>query len=48
MIVWALIVMIRDPPGEPTTITGLPSFRTSVGAIEESGRLPGAMALAVP
>ena len=38
---------MRGPPGEPSTIATLPSFITIVGAIEDSGRLPGAMALAV-
>ena len=45
-IVWTLMVMIREPPGEPATITTLPSWSTRVGAMEESGRLPGAIALA--
>ncbi len=40
--------MMREPPGVPTTITGLPSLSTSVGVIELKGRLPGAIALALP
>ena len=34
-------VMMRLPPGEPVTSTGLPSFSTMVGVIDDSGRLPG-------
>jgi hypothetical protein len=33
--------MMRLPPGEPVTSTGLPSFSTMVGDIDDSGRLPG-------
>ena len=40
--------MMRLPPGAPMTSTGLPSRDTIVGDIEESGRLPGAIALASP
>ena len=36
------VVMMVDPPGEPTARTGRPSSRTIVGAIDERGRLPGA------
>ncbi len=42
------VVMIRDPPGVPTTNTGLPSFSTMLGVMELRGRLPGAIALALP
>ena len=35
--------MIREPPGLPVTIASLPSLATIVGAIEESGRFPGAI-----
>jgi hypothetical protein len=48
MIVCTTAVMIRLPPGVPTTITGLPSLLTIVGLIELSGRLPGAIAFASP
>ena len=33
--------MMRLPPGEPVTSTGLPSFSTMVGDIDDNGRLPG-------
>ena len=42
------IVMMRPPPGLPVTMTSLPFFVTIVGAIDESGRFPGAPALASP
>ena len=32
--------MILEPPGEPVSRTGAPSRRTTVGAIDERGRLP--------
>ena len=48
MIVCSTAVMMRLPPGVPTTITGLPSLLTIVGLIELSGRLPGAIAFASP
>ena len=35
-------------PGNPTASTGLPSFSTMVGVMEESGVLPGAMAFLSP
>ncbi|MNH33085.1 hypothetical protein D3C79_935750 [compost metagenome] len=41
-------VMMRLPPGVPTTITTLPSLVTMVGLMDDSGALPGAMALASP
>ena len=41
-------VMMRGPPGLPSTNTGRPSFSTIVGVIDDSGRLPGAIALASP
>ena len=44
----ATVVMMVDPPGEPRTRRSLPSFRTMVGVMAESGRLPGAMELAGP
>ncbi len=40
--------MMREPPGVPTTRTGLPSLNTSVGVMELNGRFPGATALALP
>ncbi len=46
--VCALIVMIREPPGEPATSATLPSRSTIVGAMDESGRLPGWIAFFVP
>ncbi len=33
--------MMRLPPGDPVTSTGLLSFSTMVGDIDDSGRLPG-------
>ena len=39
--------MIRLPPGLPTTKTGLPSFNTMVGDIDDRGRLPGSTRLAM-
>ncbi len=33
--------MMRLPPGEPVIRTGLPSFSTMVGVIDDSGRLLG-------
>src|ERR1700723_4069558 len=48
MMASATVVMIRDEPGEPRTRNSLPSFRTIVGVIEESGRLPGPLDLAGP
>ena len=42
------VLMMVGPPGEPVTRTILPSLKTMVGVIEESGRLPGKMALASP
>ena len=33
--------MMRLPPGDPVTSTGLPSFSTMVGDIDDNGRLPG-------
>ena len=35
------VVMIVEPPGEPSARHGLPFFSTIVGAIELRGRLPG-------
>ena len=40
------VVMIVDPPGEPITINGFPSFKTIVGVMELNGRFPGWMAFA--
>ena len=42
------VVMMREPPGEPTTRNGLPSFAMMVGVIELSMRLPGCTSLATP
>ena len=39
---------MRGPPGAPAVMNSLPSLRTIVGVIDESGRLPGAIALASP
>ena len=44
----SVIVMIRDPPGEPSTSATCPSLITIVGAIDDNGRLPGAIAFAAP
>jgi hypothetical protein len=41
-------VKIREPPGVPITMATLPSRVRMVGVIDDSGRLPGAMALASP
>src|ERR1044071_3249467 len=38
--------IIFGPPDAPSAMTGLPSFTTIVGLMDESGRLPGATALA--
>ena len=46
--VCATAVMMRDPPGLPVAIHGLPSLNTSVGVMEDSGRLPADTALASP
>jgi hypothetical protein len=41
--------MMRGPPGLPMTITlACPPSRSTVGDIDESGRLPAAGALAAP
>src|SRR3954470_19016636 len=45
---FATVVMIRGPPGEPITYANLPSFTTIVGVMAESGRLPGPIAFAGP
>src|SRR4030095_7232516 len=42
-IVWRTVVMMVDPPGEPSARNGLSSFRMIVGDIDERGRFPGAM-----
>ena len=42
------VEMMRLPPGLPVTRTSRPSRNTKVGVIEESGRAPGATALAPP
>ena len=34
------VVMIVEPPGEPSARNGLPSRSTIVGEIDERGRLP--------
>ncbi len=39
------VVMIVDPPGEPSATNGSPSSRTMVGDIEERGRFPPSMRL---
>ena len=41
-------MMMREPPGLPSTMKILPSFVTMVGLIELKGRLPGAIALVLP
>ena len=38
---------MRLPPGEPVIKNGLPSFKTIVGVIDDSGRLPGPGKLAL-
>jgi gamma-glutamyltranspeptidase / glutathione hydrolase len=44
----APLVMMRGPPGLPVTRNGSSSASTMVGDIDDSGRLPGATALASP
>ena len=44
----SVVEMMVEPPGLPVTMNSLPSFSTIVGVIEDSGRLPGCTALAVP
>jgi len=39
--VCSTVVMISDPPGLPAASQGWPSLNTSVGVMEERGRLPG-------
>ena len=39
---------MRGPPGLPVASRALPSFSTMVGVMEDSGRLPGSIALASP
>ena len=46
MIARTVWLMMVGPPAAPTDKIGLPSFRTIVGHMLESGRLPGAIALA--
>jgi len=41
-------VVMRGPPGLPSTSTGWPSSSTIVGVIEESGLFPVAIAFAMP
>src|ERR1039458_7577829 len=42
------VLIIVGPPGDPSTANGLPSRIRIVGTIEESGVLPGWMALNSP
>ena len=42
-----VVVIIVDPPGDPIIIKGLPFFKTIVGVIEDKGRFPGSIALAL-
>ena len=44
----SVMVMMREPSGLPITMKILPSLVTMVGLMEESGRLPGSMALFLP
>ena len=48
MIASSVMVMMRDPPGLPITMKGLPSFETIVGLIDDSGDLRGSIAFASP
>jgi hypothetical protein len=48
MMISSTVEMMRDPPGVPTTNTGLPSLSRIVGVMELNGRLPGAIAFALP
>ena len=45
-MVCIVVVIMVDPPGDPTTKNGLLSFITIVGVIEDKGLFPGAIALA--
>ena len=45
---WRMMVMMRAPPGLPSTRKTWPSCVSRVGLIELSGRLPGAISLALP
>ena len=46
-IAWATVVGMVEPPAAPTTSSTFPAAsKTIVGAIEESGTLPGAGAFA--
>ena len=45
-ITCSTVVMMRLPPGLPVTRKRRPSRNRKVGVMEESGRLPGATALA--
>jgi hypothetical protein len=38
--IWSTVVMIVEPPGEPSASAGFPSRVTIVGDIELRGRLP--------
>ena len=40
---WSTVVMMVDPPGDPTTYLTVPSSSTIVGDIDERGRLLGSM-----
>ena len=48
MIVASVVEMMRGPPGLPGTMNSAPSRLTIVGLIEDSGRLPGAIAFLAP
>ena len=48
MMICIVVVMMREPPGLPVMIKGLPSFITMVGLIELSGRLLPSPELASP
>ena len=45
---WKTDVKMREPPGVPITSRTAPSRMRIVGVIDDSGRLPGAIALASP
>ena len=49
LITWYTAVVMREPPGEPSTSASRPAESTTMeGVMAESMRLPGAMAFASP
>ncbi len=48
MTIWATVVVIVGPPGEPTIARSLPSLTMIVGVMLDSMRLPGSMPFCGP